>query len=250
MREADRANEGENMLKIAIVENEREQTELLQGYVDRYAYENDVRCQVTLYENGLDFISEYLPGLDIVFMDIKMPLMDGMEAAEKLRKLDSDVALVFVTNMAQLAIRGYKVSAMDFIVKPVAYFDFALELDKARKLADRRANNGLWVMAAGTRRKIAFADIRYIEIAAHDICIHTEGEVITFRGSLKNIEEKLPPDSFSRCNSCYIVNLNYVYEVREETAVLEDGTELRISRPRKKQFLNSLTDFFAGGGIK
>lgn len=238
------------MLKIAIVENEREQRELLQGYVDRYACERDVRCQVALYENGLDFISGYAPGTDIVFMDIKMPLMDGMETAEKLRKLDGDVGLVFVTNMAQLAIRGYKVNATAFIVKPVTYFDFALELDKAGKMAERRAGSGLWVGAAGAARKIAFEDIRFIEVAAHDICIHTGAEVVTFRGSLKNIEEKLPPDTFARCNSCYIVNLSYVYEVRDETVILEGGAELHISRPRKKQFLSSLADFFAGGNIR
>lgn len=183
-------------------------------------------------------------------MDIKMPLMDGMEAAEKLRKVDQDVSLIFVTNMAQLAIRGYKVSAKAFIVKPVAYFDFALELDKIRKEAERRGVSGLWVNAGGAMRKVAFADIRYIEVAAHDICIHTKGEKLTFRGSLKHIEEKLPQDLFSRCNSCYIVNLSYMYEVREDVAVLEDGTELRISRPRRKQFLSSLADYIAGANVK
>lgn len=238
------------MLNIAIVENEKEQSEQLRQYAERYAYEHGGRCRVTQYENGLDFISEYKGGFDAVFMDIKMPLMDGMEAAEKLRKVDQDVSLIFVTNMAQLAIRGYKVSAKAFIVKPVAYFDFALELDKIRKEAERRGVSGLWVNAGGAMRKVAFADIRYIEVAAHDICIHAKGETLTFRGSLKHIEEKLPQDLFSRCNSCYIVNLAYMYEVREDVAVLEDGTELRISRPRRKQFLSSLADYIAGANVK
>ena len=238
------------MLKIAIVENEQDQSELLRRYAERYAYEHGIRCQVVAYENGLDLIYRYQAGFDAVFMDIKMPVMDGMEAAEKLRKMDQDVSLIFVTNMAQLAIRGYKVSAKAFIVKPVSYFDFALEMDKVRQEAERRGNNGLWINTAGALRKVAFADIRYIEVAAHDICVHTEKDVVTFRGSLKNVEEKLPTETFSRCNSCYIVNLQYVYEVREESVILEDGTALRISRPRKKQFLSSLADFFAGANIK
>lgn len=63
-------------------------------------------------------------------MDILMPLPDGMKAAERLRRVDESVCLIFVTNMAQLAIRGYKVGATDFLVKPVSYFDFSMEMDK------------------------------------------------------------------------------------------------------------------------
>lgn len=93
------------MLKVAIVENEEEQAELLRGYVSRYCEETGEKCRVSVFINGLEFIEGYKPGFDAVFMDIKMPLVDGMEAAEKLRKIDSDVILIFVTNMAQLAIR-------------------------------------------------------------------------------------------------------------------------------------------------
>lgn len=238
------------MLKIAVVENEPEQAELLRGYVERYSEERQEKCQVVTFPNGLDFLTEYRAGFDAVFMDIKMPLVDGMEAAEKLRRIDKDVCLVFVTNMAQLAIRGYKVNAMDFMVKPVTYYDFALEMDKISKEHARRAKDYLWVSAGGQLRKLSFSEIYYIEIVMHDVCVHTEKETITFRGSLKNLEERLDPFSFSRCNNCYLVNLQYVSEIKEDTVLLESGDALRISRPRKKQFLNSLTAYFAGLGVK
>ena len=137
------------MLKIAIVENEPEQADLLSGYIARYSQESGIKCQVVTFSNGLEFISGYTPGFDAVFMDIKMPLIDGMEAAEKLRKIDEDVVLIFVTNMAQLAIKGYKVNAMDFIVKPVTYFDFSLEMDKICRAHDRRTQDYVWVKTAG-----------------------------------------------------------------------------------------------------
>lgn len=238
------------MLKIAIVENEDDQANLLRGYVMRYAEEKGVKCGVKIYSNGLDFISDYKPGFDAVFMDIKMPLVDGMEAAERLRRIDGDVLLIFVTNMAQLAIKGYKVKAMDFIVKPVPYFDFALEMDKIRREHDRRAEDFIWVKSAGVLRRIDFSSICYIEIIMHDVYVHTECETVNFRGSLKELETKLDPRLFSRCNNCYIVNLQYVTGVKDDTVLLEGGAELHMSRTRKKQFMADLTTYFSGGGVK
>ena len=173
------------MLKIAIVENEADQAELLRGYVMRYAEESGVKCQAVIYSNGLEFISGYSPGFDAVFMDIRMPLVDGMEAAERLRRVDENVILIFVTNMGQLAIKGYKVNAMDFIVKPVSYFDFSLEMQKISREQDRRSSDYIWVKAGGVLRRVDFADITYIEIIMHDIYMHTVGETLNFRGSLK-----------------------------------------------------------------
>lgn len=236
------------MLKIAIVENEADQAELLRGYVMRYAEESGVKCQAVIYSNGLEFISGYSPGFDAVFMDIRMPLVDGMEAAERLRRVDESVILIFVTNMAQLAIKGYKVNAMDFIVKPVSYFDFSLEMQKINREHDRRSSDYIWVKAGGVLRRVDFADITYIEIIMHDIYMHTVGETLNFRGSLKSLEEQLDGRSFSRCNNCYIVNLAYVTGVRDDTVVLETGDELHMSRTRKRAFMNDFTAYFTVAG--
>ena len=238
------------MLKIAIVENEAEQVELLRGYVARYSDESGQKCRVFVYPNGLEFISGYKPGFDVVFMDIKMPLIDGMEAAERLRRIDKDVILIFVTNMAQLAIRGYKVNAMDFMVKPVSYFDFSLEMNKVLREHERRVDEFVWVKTAGVLRRVNYGDIYYIEIIMHDIYMHMESETINFRGSLKNLEEKLDPHMFSRCNNCYVVNLQYVTGVKDDVVILENGAELRVSRTRKRQFMNDLAAYFSGTGIK
>ena len=238
------------MLKIAVVENEPEQAELLRGYIARYSEESGVKCNVTAYPDGLDFITDYKPGFDAVFMDIKMPLVDGMEAAEKLREMDKDVILIFVTNMGQLAIKGYKVNAMDFIVKPVSYFDFSLEMEKIRREHDRRSEDYIWVKTAGVLRRVDFADIYYIEIIMHDIYMHTEKDTLNFRGSLKNLEERLDARMFSRCNNCYIVNLQHVNGVKDDLVLLESGDELHMSRTRKKQFMNELAAFFSGTTVK
>ena len=80
--------------------------------------------------------------------------------------------------------------------------------------------------------------------------MHMESETINFRGSLKNLEEKLDPHMFSRCNNCYVVNLQYVTGVKDDVVILENGAELRVSRTRKRQFMNDLAAYFSGTGIK
>lgn len=238
------------MIKIAIVEDEFSQTELMREYVARYCKEKNIKYSITTFGNGLDFVTGYRPGFDAVFMDIKMPLIDGMEAAKKLREVDKDVVLIFVTNMAQLAIKGYKVNAMDFMVKPVSYFDFSLEMDKICAEHQRRSTDFVWVKSSGILRRVDYEDIYYIEIVMHDVCMHTRKETINFRGSLKGIEEQLDARTFSRCNNCYVVNLQCVVGVHDDLVALENGDSIHISRTRKRQFMDDLAAYFAGTGIK
>lgn len=237
------------MLKVAIVENESEQSELLAGYVARYARESGEECAAVTFVSGLDFLSDYSGDFDAVFMDIKMPMMDGMTVAGKLRELDEHVPLVFVTNMAQFAIKGYKVGAMDFLVKPVGYFDFSLELKKISRIKERSSGDFIWLTASGALKRVPLADISYVEIMNHNVSVHTDGEVISFRGTLKEIEEKLAGKFFSRCDNCFIVSLRRVAGVEGDIVHMDSGEELHISRLRKKNFLADLTAFIASEGI-
>ena len=107
------------MLNIAVVDDERENRERLCGFINRYAQENNLPLVVTDFADGAQIAEPYQGGFDIIFLDIEMPMLGGMTAAERIRAVDPDVVLVFVTNLAQYAIRGYEVEAFDFVLKPV-----------------------------------------------------------------------------------------------------------------------------------
>ena len=133
------------MIRIAVVEDEELYAEQLQNYISKYAEERKKQIKVTWFQDGEDIVSGYKGEYDIILLDIQMRFMDGMTAAEKIRELDSEVVLMFITNMIQYAVRGYEVDAMDYVVKPV--------------------EDGV--------KKLNVAEILYIESVGHN-CYHGE----------------------------------------------------------------------------
>jgi two-component system response regulator LytT len=232
-------------LSLAFIDNEENQLSLLKSYCLRFEKENQLTIVPHFFSSGFDFLEKYPSSLDGVFMDINMPGMDGMETARKLRGFDASVPLLFITNLAQYAIEGYKVQAMDYVLKPVSYFDFANECKKILRRKPSEDQDSILIKERAKVRRVLCRDILYISIFNHDVTIFTsepEGN-LTFRGSLKEMEQKLSPSRFSRCNNCYIVNLEFAQEIRDGAVLLMDGTRLAISKLRRKPFLNDLTRY-------
>ena len=126
------------MFNIAIVEDQEETRESLNRFVRQYAQEQGLQVEISLITDGAEIAEHYTPGFDIIFMDVEMPRLDGFGAAEAIRAVDADVVLVFVTNMAQYAIRGYEVDALDYVLKPVNYYQFCTKLSRAIQRVQRR----------------------------------------------------------------------------------------------------------------
>ena len=121
------------MIRIALVEDEAEVRAQLQGYVQRYTRQYGTEFAVTEFADGMELLDDYRPVYDILFLDVEMKHLDGMETARRVRELDKDVIIVFITNMAQYAIGGYAVGALDYVLKPVPYFAFSQQLRKAEE---------------------------------------------------------------------------------------------------------------------
>lgn len=237
------------MIRIAIVEDEPDCAALLVNYIRRFEKEKGCECTATVFDNAIKFLGDYRAVYDIVYMDIEMPMMSGMTAAKKLRELDESVCLIFVTNMMQYALKGYEVDAMDFMVKPVGYFNFALKLRKAVAYVEKQKNNFILVEVDDAVKKIRINDIRYVEVRNHSLIYHLDREECVVPGQLKNIEEQLLGENFAKCNHCYLVNLNYVTEIRPASVVV-GGEEIPMSRRKRREFLQQMADFSWGGSLK
>ena len=118
------------MTNIAIVEDEKEERDRIRGYIDRFCKERAVSCHVDVFSDGSSFLASYAGGYDLVFMDIELGDENGFDAATKLRSMDEDVIIIFVTNLARYAVKGYEISALDFIVKPMTYETFVLKMNR------------------------------------------------------------------------------------------------------------------------
>ena len=127
------------MPNIALVEDEPEAADVLAAFIARYADEKGLELAVTRFGNAMDFEMTH-QHFDLVFMDIQMPGINGMEAAQLMRTYDSETPIIFVTNLAQYAVKGYEVDALDFIVKPVTYFNFRMRMDKAMRRIRRNVS--------------------------------------------------------------------------------------------------------------
>ena len=174
-----------------------------------------------------------------------MPGIDGMALSRKIRKKNQTTILIFVTNMAQFAIQGYEVEAMDFIVKPVSYYRLASSLTKAKERLIKEKGVRIVIRTKEGTYCIDSTKIYYIEMVNHHTIYHTESGIFDSTGSLKKLEEQLEGQNFVRCNNCYLVNLRYVRAV-EGTDVLVGDDRLQISRTRRKAFLQQMSVYFGG----
>ena len=235
------------MIRIAMVEDEAAVREQLQGYIQRYTRQYGTEFAVTEFSDGVEILDAYRPVYDIVLLDVEMKHLDGMETARRIRELDRDVVLLFITNMAQYAIKGYAVGALDYVLKPVPYFAFSQQLQKAEEKLRRRARHYLAVPVEGGLRRLDTAQIYYMEREGHRVHFYTEEGEFAAPGALKTFEEKLADLPFARCNSGYLVNLAQVKSVQQGLAQV-GPYELQVSRPKRKSFLAALADYIGGEG--
>ena len=229
------------MIRVALVEDTDTDAALLEAHLKRYGKENGEAFDVVRFTNPISFLEPYTAAYDLVILDIQMPHMNGMEAAYRLREMDENVLLFFVTSMTQYAIEGYEVRAANYIVKPVAYGDFALKLKKALRSRPDHGDQIVLKTELG-QVKIAPSKIRYLESVGHNVIYHTLTGDYTQYASLTKAAEPLENKGFFRCNSCYLVNLAYVRRITGYEALLDEGS-LKISQPRKKAFAQAFETY-------
>ncbi len=236
-------------VNVAIVEDDEETRNKLGGYFVEFGREFGVEFRCYAYGDGESFLDDGAKrSLDIVIMDIELPGADGMETVRALRERDRNVIVIFATNMAQFAVKGYEVEAFDFMVKPVTYPLFSVKIRRALERFDVRRDKAIWInVTGGGRKQIRTSELKYIEVMGHKITYHTTDGDLVASGSMIKVQEALRGLPFELCNRCYLVNLKFVTEIRP-FQVIVGGDELQISHLKRNDFLSKLNAFLAGSG--
>ncbi len=231
------------MIRIAVVEDEEVYALQLQDYLRRYERENKESFQISLFSDGDKIAYKYKAEYDIILMDVEMKFLDGMSAAEEIRKSDTEVVIIFITNMPQYAIRGYAVDALDYVLKPVSYFAFSQRLNRAIARMKKRENKNILVNIKGGTLRLDVANVYYVESQGHTLNFHTAAGTYEASGTMRELEETLKPLGFYRGNKGYLINLAHVEAVKDGYAVVK-GEQLLLSRARKREFMEALARYW------
>ncbi len=232
-------------VNLAVVEDDDKTRERFCATIDEYGERQGISFCKRCFGLATDFLENYSPDYDIVFMDIQLPDLDGMSAAKKLREVDKSVTLVFVTNFAQYAINGYEVGATDFIVKPVEYAHFSVKFDRILSKINAFSDIIIAVKTNNGIISVAASELKYVEVMGHSLIYHTTHGNLNASGTLYKAESQLAKAKFVRCNSCYLVNPRYVQSINNYTTVV-GGDELKISYAKKKDYRKAVADYLGG----
>lgn len=231
------------MIKIAIVEDDAAYALQLQEYLHQYEKEFGEIFEITAYTDGDEIVHRYKSQYDIILMDIEMKLMDGMSAAEEIRKVDTEVVIIFITNIPQYAIRGYAVDALDYVLKPVDYFAFSQRLNRAIARMRKREKKTIMIHVKGGMVRIEVSNIYYVESYGHTLNFHTTSGIHESVGTMREMEKQLVPEGFFRGNNGYLINLEHVESIQDGYAILKKE-QLLLSRGRRKEFIEALTRYW------
>ena len=234
-------------MRIAIIDDEQVQRDLLKTYLERFSVESSSRFDVEEFPSGDALLEDYHLIYDIILFDVDMPGTNGINTARQVREMDESVTILFITNMAQYAINAFEVEAADYIIKPIEYYDFAMKFRRAVKRAVRRSNRELTLDTVDGVRRLRIPDIVYVEALDHYLTYHmylkdigaTEVEV---RSSIGEHEALLKPYHFCRVHKSFLVNLAHVDVIRTNEVVL-NGVALPIGRRYKKDLMENYMQF-------
>lgn len=237
-------------MRIALVDDEQSQRDMLKSYLSRFSEEGGEKFDVDEFPSGDALLANYRLIYDIIFLDVDMPGTNGVSAARRVRELDRSVAILFITNMAQYAINGYEVEALDYIIKPIGYYDFAMKFRRAVSRAARRRDRELLLDTAEGKVLVRVADVAYVETMGHYLIYHAVGKdaplrELRVRGNMKDQEQLLRPYNFCQVHKSFLVNLEYVEEIGGNTLTAAD-TVLPVGRTYKDRLVQEYLRFVRG----
>ncbi len=227
-------------MRIAICDDEKSDIELIQKYCEQYSSDFSISSFICGEDLLIAFKNEYF---DLVFLDIEMGKMNGLEVGRQLAKLQPRPVVIITTQSLNYAVRGYGI-ALRYLLKPITYDTFCHIM---RLALDHILPYRLNVVINKAQIFIPICDIVFFEVLRHQVVIHLRaGEVLSMRGSLSDIMAQIPSGQFSQPHKSYYINMDYVDKLMRQEIILTNGARIPVGRSRKEVFQSQLLDYMKG----
>ncbi len=228
-------------MKIAICDDENEWINHIEGHIDRLKnIYNDLECDV--FFSGEDILKSYSECgnvFDIVILDIELTQMSGIELAQKLRAMDNDLIIFFLTSHKEYVFESFKAEPLDFWTKPVSYEKVKEDIKRAYTRITK-SEKYIRIIENRQRIRLKCKDIIYIENKDRKSWIYTISGIYKVNKLLSEFERELDRSTFIRVYKSCIVNLEYIYKIKDiELELYSSNITIPISRTYKADLINA-----------
>ncbi|MCI8363646.1 MAG: response regulator transcription factor [Eubacterium sp.] len=229
------------MIRIGICDDERYMSDRIRAMVSRFFHPQNIEIIILQFSSGEELL-KFNKKIDILFLDIQMKGIDGMETARKLRRRKFKGFLIFITVLKEMVFQSFEVQPYDYLVKPIEEQHFQKLMERLLG-SMRNARENLLIQKGYESRIIPIGDIIFCEIIDRKIYLHlVSSEVVDYYDRIENLEKKLN-DGFFRCHRSYLIHLKYLKSYKNGTAYMENGREIPVSRLRSKEFSNVILQY-------
>ncbi len=240
-------------MRIAACDDNPQELGKLSTLLDAYRQKTKAGFTYKVYANGLSILEDVRAGgFDLLFLDVMMPLIDGMQLAHEIRAFDETVKIVFLTTSPEFAVESYAVEAFGYLLKPIAQDNLFPILDKLFRAA-QKAEEGLRIRFQSGFANLLFSRLAYVEVMNRTLYFHlTDGSVKELVAPLSDYEAALlQRPEFIRVHRAFIVNLFQIQELRAADILTYTGSVVPISRRLYAQVRKAYMDqLFAEKGLE
>lgn len=233
-------------IRIAVVEDETEQYEYVENMLKKWAEKKEESIHVTHVSCAEEYLINYdqPDTFEIVFLDVCMKQMNGMELAREIRKFDREVQIIFLTGISDYVFEGYEIGAIRYLLKPVEQKKLEETLEVCVEKIKNSVEDYLSFKYQGEIIRLNCSDILYVEVFGHYLQMVTKNDKYEWKESLQNMREKLDSNRFTEANRSTIVNLQYVNKITREECILENGTAIHVSKGAYKGLNEAFVKFY------
>ena len=223
------------MLTIAICDDEKKICDYIENRTTEFLAKNDLDAEVSVFYDGSELLKKCEANnqsFDVIFLDIKMKTLNGVECAKLLRDIGVDALIVFITSSAEYVFSGYEVKAFRYILKTDLVNAFSRVFAECLQELKKLNTSFFTVKTASNVHNVPLSDILYFESDKRVLNVYTKNEVISFYEKLDNVEAELKEKDFIRTHQSYLVNAQKIKSVSKDSVLLTNGVSLPVSKSR------------------